>query len=51
MDLVSTPAETLSEGEMELHDPSEIDYLKVKLGMHSMSANCCLVYCETEHYH
>ncbi|KAG2360478.1 hypothetical protein BDR07DRAFT_1472453 [Suillus spraguei] len=25
----------LSEGEMELHDPSEIDYSKVKLGMHN----------------
>lgn len=38
-DLVSTPAETLSEGEMELHDPSEIDYSKVKLGIHSGSTN------------
>ncbi|KAG2049483.1 hypothetical protein BDR06DRAFT_1012137 [Suillus hirtellus] len=31
----NTPAETLSEGEMELHDPSEIDYSKVKLGIHN----------------
>ncbi|KAG2108020.1 uncharacterized protein F5147DRAFT_180356 [Suillus discolor] len=31
----NTPAETLSEGEMELHDPSEIDCSKVKLGIHN----------------
>jgi hypothetical protein len=33
--LISTPADALSEGEMEIHDPSEIDYSKIKLGMHS----------------
>ncbi|KAG1731201.1 uncharacterized protein EDB91DRAFT_1252264 [Suillus paluster] len=31
----NTPANSLSEGEMEIHDPSEIDYSKVKLGMHN----------------
>jgi len=31
----NTPADALSEGEMELHDPSEIDYSKIKLGMHN----------------
>ncbi|EGN96451.1 hypothetical protein SERLA73DRAFT_186187 [Serpula lacrymans var. lacrymans S7.3] len=29
----NTPPTALSEGEMELHDPSEIDYGRVKLGM------------------
>ncbi|KAJ8595833.1 hypothetical protein M405DRAFT_782599 [Rhizopogon salebrosus TDB-379] len=31
----NTPADALSEGEMEIHDPSEIDYSKIKLGMHN----------------
>lgn len=31
----NTPAEALSEGQLEINDPSEIDYAKVKLGMHN----------------
>ncbi|KAG0701584.1 hypothetical protein DFH29DRAFT_1000119 [Suillus ampliporus] len=31
----NTPSEVLPVGEMEFHDPSEIDYSKVKLGMHN----------------
>ncbi|KAG8217154.1 hypothetical protein J3R82DRAFT_5213 [Butyriboletus roseoflavus] len=33
----NTPADSLSEGEMEIHDPSEIDHARVKLGMHNWS--------------
>ncbi|KAH0830214.1 hypothetical protein J3R83DRAFT_1571 [Lanmaoa asiatica] len=33
----NTPAESLSEGEMEIHDPTEIDHARVKLGMHNWS--------------
>ncbi|KAF8548486.1 hypothetical protein OG21DRAFT_1563814 [Imleria badia] len=32
-----TPAGSLSEGEMEIHDPTEIDHARVKLGMHNWS--------------
>ncbi|KAG9318011.1 hypothetical protein JVU11DRAFT_74 [Chiua virens] len=35
--VISTPAESLSAGEMEIHDPSEIDHARVKLGMHNWS--------------
>ncbi|KAH7911110.1 hypothetical protein BJ138DRAFT_1007287 [Hygrophoropsis aurantiaca] len=31
----NTPADSLSEGEMEIHDPSEIDQASIKLGMHN----------------
>lgn len=40
---MSTPAESLSEGEMEIHDPSEIDQARVKLGMHSLSFPVVLI--------
>ncbi|KAF8437506.1 hypothetical protein L210DRAFT_2330577 [Boletus edulis BED1] len=33
----NTPAESLSQGEMEIHDPTEIDHALVKLGMHNWS--------------
>ncbi|KAN0075563.1 putative cyclase domain containing protein [Tylopilus felleus] len=33
----NTPAEALSEGEMEIHDPTEIDHARVKLGIHNWS--------------
>jgi len=33
----NTPAEGLSEGEMEIQDPSEIDHARVKLGIHNWS--------------
>ncbi|KAI9570810.1 hypothetical protein HD554DRAFT_2321163 [Boletus coccyginus] len=33
----NTPAESLSEGEMEIHDPTQIDHARVKLEMHSWS--------------
>ncbi|KAF9239090.1 hypothetical protein BU15DRAFT_74780 [Melanogaster broomeanus] len=33
----NTPADSLAEGEMEIHDPSEIDPARVKLGMHNWS--------------
>jgi len=33
----NTPAESLSEGQMEIHDPTEIDHARVKLGIHNWS--------------
>lgn len=41
---ISTPAGSLSEGEMEIHDPTEIDHALVKLGMHSLSFQSLLVH-------
>ena len=32
---ISTPAESLSEGEIEIHDPTEISHARFKLGIHS----------------
>ena len=33
--ICSTPADSLSDGKIEIHDPSEIDHARIKLGIHS----------------
>ncbi|KAL4065068.1 hypothetical protein J3A83DRAFT_4435575 [Scleroderma citrinum] len=33
----NTPAESLSDGNLEIHDPSEIDRVRIKLGIHNFA--------------